>query len=162
MDQDSAFVGFAAWHILKSQYLENEMPQTESLREIVEQLANIDPALSPVAKGNLREDLLVKGLHALAAEYGKEIEFTRIEGNGDMRFNIKGERQYDKVEYGEELAAVLSRVPHRTGVQPTDAALLPENNWCWLNHFAVERLLVEAVDLVPSAIASSASQVPGM
>jgi len=126
----------------------------ERLRNAIEALRNLDRSLKPVQLGDAREKALVEGLHGLAAEYGREIEFTMINGanNGDMKFVIKPSRpgQYDGT-YGEELAAWLSMVPRRTGITYTDAPVLPQNNWCYINHFAVEHLLTEIV----------AKQMPG-
>lgn len=114
---------------------------SNDLEDAINTLWNIDPDLKPVPFGNQREAAIVAGLHALAAHYGKEIDFTRIDGNGELDFNIKGASRGLKVEYGEELAAVISQVPRRTGISPTVSAVLPENNWCRINHFHAERLL---------------------
>ncbi len=78
---------------------------SESLTSIVDELNNLDHgAMSPVEYARRREDCLVRGLNALAAEYGKEIETTRIEANGDMRFNIKGADRHRPVEYGRAVS----------------------------------------------------------
>lgn len=111
------------------------------LETSIRNLYALDGNQSPVELARQRENTLVAGLHALAAHFGKEIEHTMIDARGDMAFVIKGAREGLGGEYGPELAEILSKVPHRTGVQFTDAALLPENNWCWINHFKVDRLL---------------------
>ena len=108
----------------------------DRLRTALTALLTLDTTLKPVPFADAREAALIDGLHGLAAEYGHTIAFTHINANGEMAFNLA-----HGGHYGEPLAAWLSRVPHRTGVSPTTARLLPENNWCWLNHFDVERLL---------------------
>jgi hypothetical protein len=112
------------------------------LEEKILNLWNVDqPDLTPVEFANRRETAIVEGLHALAAHFGKEIDFTRIDANGELDFNIKGAARGMGGAYGEDLAEILSRVPRRTGVISTDAAVLPENNWCRINHFDAETLL---------------------
>lgn len=119
------------------------------LNQAIIELKNLDKNLSPVEMGRQREDALVKGLHGLAERFGKKIDFTHIDANGEMNFNLSNPRMEAGVEYGQELAAIISRVPRRTGHRPTDFPMLPENNWCRINHFDVERLLL-SLDLEPS------------
>ncbi len=114
---------------------------SHDLEETINRLWNLDTTLKPAPYGNARETAIVEGLHALAAHFGKEIDFTRIDANGELNFNLKGSAQGLGGEYGEELAAIISQVPRRMGVSPTDAAMLPQNNWCRINHFDAERLL---------------------
>jgi hypothetical protein len=114
---------------------------SHDLEETINRLWNLDTSLKPVPFGDARENAIVDGLHALAGHFGKEIDFTCIDANGELNFFIKGASQGLGGEYGEELAALLSNVPRRTGVSSTTAAVLPENNWCRINHFAAEKLL---------------------
>jgi len=114
---------------------------TDSLKDSIQRLWDIDENLTPFQKGNQREDAIVAGLHGLAAHFGKEIDFTRIDANGELNFNIKGAAQGLGGEYGEGLAAYLSEVPRRTGISATSSPVLPQNNWCRINHFDAERLL---------------------
>lgn len=114
---------------------------TDQLETAIRSLWNIDPELRPVPYGDAREKAIVAGLHALAANYGKEIEFTCIDSRGELAFNIKGAREGRGGEYGEDLAAVLSLVPRRTGTVWTTSPVLAQNNWCWINHFEAEALL---------------------
>jgi hypothetical protein len=118
-----------------------ETPMTDTLETAIRELWNIDPDLLAYPYANAREKAITAGLHALAAVYGKEIEYTYINARGEFQFNILGAREGRGGEYGEELAAVLSHVKHRTGMDSTSSPLLPENNWCWINHFEAERLL---------------------
>jgi len=128
----------------------------DRLRDAIDAYRNLDRSLKPYPLGQAREAVLIDFLHGLAAEYGREIDATRINGNGEMAFNVIGRHGPGPGRpcgpYGEELAAWLSTVPRRTGVSPTTAPVLPENGWCWINHFHVERLLVDvAAKLAPEA-----------
>jgi len=114
---------------------------SNDLEEAINTLWNVDPDLKPVQFADRREDAIVAGLHGLAAHFGKEIEFTRIDANGELNFNLKGASRGLGGEYGEELAAVISQVPRRMGIYPTERPMLPQNNWCRINHFDAERLL---------------------
>ena len=109
---------------------------SQALKDAIYRLNNLDHTLKPVQLGDQREAALVDGLHALAAHYGLEIEFTHIDANGEMKFTTKGGEPY-----GEELAAWLSTIPRRYGIQPTTAPVTSSANWGRLNHFDVERLL---------------------
>lgn len=106
---------------------------------------NAETALSPVAFADKREAALIEGLHGLAQEYGRAINPTRIDRNGEMSFNIIGDHGPGNGRpsglFGEDLARWLSMVPRRFGDRPTTAPVLPENGWCRINHFDVERLL---------------------
>ncbi len=117
---------------------------SHDLEETIIRLWNLDTSLKPVPFGDAREKAIVDGLHALAGHFGKEIDYTYIDANGELNFFIKGASQGLGGEYGEELAALLSQVPRRTGISATDAPVLPENNWCRINHFAAEKLLMLA------------------
>lgn len=102
-----------------------------------------------------REAILIEGLNGLAEEYGRKIHPTYINANGEMDFFVVGPEGLGEGRpsgtYGEELAAWLAKVPRRTGVSPTEAAPLPENGWCRINHFDVERLLsLVAQEKLPS------------
>lgn len=110
---------------------------TPRLTRAIHALRHLDRTLKPVQLGTAREGALIEGLHALAEAHGRTIEPTRIDTNGDMRFVV----QYG-LGYGSSLAPVLSRVPRRTGVAPYAGPCIPENGWCFINHFDVERLLL--------------------
>lgn len=114
---------------------------TDKLETAIRDLWNIDPDLLPFPYANAREKALAAGLHALAAMHDKEIEYTYIDSRGEFQFNILGSREGRGGRYGEGLAEILSLVPRRTGISPTSSPVLPENNWCWINHFEAERLL---------------------
>lgn len=122
----------------------------DCLKGAVETLRNPDTSMKPVQLGDQREAALVAGLHGLAEEFGKQISHTYIDSNGEMAFNIIGPEGNTPGascgQYGEELAAWLSTVPRRTGARPTTSPILPENGWCRINHFDVERLLLAVAE----------------
>jgi hypothetical protein len=117
----------------------------DRLKNALLALRNLDTSLKPVQLADQRETALVEGLHGLAEEYGRKLCYTRIDAHGEMNFNIVGAdgegANRANGRYGEELAEWLSQVPRRTGVNSTNAPVLPENGWCRINHFDVERLL---------------------
>jgi len=100
--------------------------------------------LMPVQFANAREHALVEGLHGLAAQYGKQLRHTSIDANGELAFIIEGPVSGRGAcgQYGEELSALLTTVPTRTGVVAFARKVLPENGWCYINHFVVEKLLL--------------------
>lgn len=135
---------------------------SHDLEEAVNRLWNLDTTLKPFPLANAREKAIVDGLHGLAAHYGKEIEYTYIDARGELGFVIEGASRGNGGEYGEDLARMLSNVPHRTGYASTTAALLPENNWCHINHFAAEKLLKIAGEEIFGIIGPDASPKAAM
>lgn len=113
---------------------------TNKLEDAINRLYNLDRSLSPLALGRQREAAIVDGLNALAAHYGKEIDYTYIDSRGDLKFNIKGADRGEG-QYGEELAAQLSKVPTRTGMTAIKSEVMGQNNWLYINHFDAEHLL---------------------
>lgn len=107
------------------------------LRKAIHDLKSIDPDLPPYPHSQAREAALVEGLHGLAAHFNRTIMRTYIDSRGELGFVIA-----NKETYGSGLAEVLSLVPRRTGVSTTSVTPLPQNSWCYINHFHVERLLM--------------------
>jgi hypothetical protein len=113
---------------------------TNRLETAINNLYDLDSSLSPMALGNAREAAIVEGLKALAEHFGKEIQFTYIDSNGDFKFNIEGaDRGHG--QFGEGLAAMLSKVATRTGSVATEGCVLAQNNWTFINHFQAEKLI---------------------
>lgn len=113
---------------------------TDRLESAINDLYSIDRSLNPLEFSRAREAVLIEGLHALAEHFGKEIEHTYIDSNGDLKFHIEGARKGEG-EFGDELAATLSKVATRSGAQASKTVILGQNNWTWLNHFEAEKLL---------------------
>lgn len=132
---------------------------TDRLRDALMALRNLDTSLKPVQFADARETALIEGLRALAAESGRELGFTRIDARGEIAVNVVGPEGdgpgRPSGQYGEELAAWLSTVPRRTGTAPYDGPVLPENGWCRINHFDVERLLKLVAERTLDAEASA-------
>ena len=98
-----------------------------------------DTTLKPVQRGDKREAILADFLVALGKEFDVKIQRSRIDANGEMNINVDTSEGYGT--YGDEFAALISTQPRRTGIYPTEVAMLPENNWCKMNHFSVEKLM---------------------
>ncbi len=92
--------------------------------------------MTPLEMSRAREALISDGLKELAARHGHTIALPRIDGNGEFAFVVEG-------QYGEGLAAALNRIPVRCGVAYTKGFVLACNNWCRINHFDAERMLIE-------------------
>lgn len=114
----------------------------KTLNDALVALITLDRTLKPVQLADARESALIQGLNGLAAEYGREIEPTRIDANGEMNFFMKGSAEGRGQPYGPELAAWLSTIATRTGTDPKKGPTEPGSNWCRIHHFEVERLLL--------------------
>jgi hypothetical protein len=115
------------------------------LKAAIEAYNSLDRSLPPVPFAQERENALVEFLHGIAAEFGREIDVTRIDSRGDMAFNVvepghSGPHRRTG-RYGDDLAALISLVPRRTGIHYIESPTDGMNGWCHINHFAVERLL---------------------
>lgn len=89
-----------------------------------------------------RERLLLDGIVALAGMHGFIMERpTSIDGRGEVAIFGARINQIERHGYGPAFAELLSTIPHRCGTQPTMGTVLPESNWCWVNHFDLAALL---------------------
>ncbi len=135
---------------------QNPSPKTGTgiteLRRLIGQLGVLqrqadEGKVSPLGAGRLREGLLSKGLRILAAEAGIELrEPLQINANGE--YAVIAEMTDPSLRsmgasgpYGAAFAALLRRFDTRTGQFAVKGHVLPENGWCWMNHFEVERML---------------------
>lgn len=125
---------------------------TDALKQAVARLTETHQLfakgeLSSVAHGDQRETALAAALIALAATHGVTLEGPlHIDSRGEFRLvacpadgspaKLGGGR------YGAEFAAILNQHHPRCGVLPT-AVLDSASNWCYMNHFEVERMVVE-------------------
>lgn len=123
---------------------------SDALKQAVARLTEVHQLfskgeLSSVAHGDQREAALAAALNALAAKHGVALE-------GPLHINSRGEfrlvacpldgspAKLGGGRYGAELAAILNPHHPRCGVLPT--AVLDESaNWCYMNHFDVERMV---------------------
>lgn len=111
----------------------------ESLPTVADYVRQLDLAQKssfglPLA--DRREELLAQALRTIASDCGVELkEPLHIDSRGEVSVVAQSG------QYGEAFAAWLSDYPRRTGLAPTSCAVLPESNWCYINHFNLERLV---------------------
>ena len=103
---------------------------------------------SPVAVAGKREIALANGLRLLARWHSKEFrEPLSINSVGEIELIIKNPDAAEEQagfcgRYGDALAARIARYNPRTGTQPSNH-MSPDNGWCYMNHFDVERMLTD-------------------
>jgi hypothetical protein len=103
----------------------------------------------PVQQADAREAALAAGLRRLAKRHGIAFrEPLQIDSRGEFPLVVSNGTPKDGPQdfcgqYGEALAAVISRHNPRTGRVPT-SYMSPENGWCRMNHFDVQAMLEEA------------------
>jgi len=83
-----------------------------------------------------REAILGEGLVDLLARFGHHIRKPYIDANGEISLETE-------TPYGEELAAILNTIPVRHGISPTQGHVEATGCWCRINHFDLEKLLLE-------------------
>lgn len=94
--------------------------------------------------GQAREKELVEGLKRLAKAHGKTFKgLYGIDARGEISIIVDNGGNFGCGEYGDDLAALLSRHNPRTGIYPTKH-MDARNGWCHMNHFDVARMLEEA------------------
>lgn len=97
-----------------------------------------------------REPVLCDALDKLAQSFGVQLVTPIfVDSRGELPIQVKqephaplGQPQVPQNTYGEGFAALLSRYSPRTGLEPT-AFLDPSNTWCRMNHFMVEKMVLE-------------------
>jgi hypothetical protein len=120
---------------------------TPRLTAALKALADLDRTLNPVDLSRAREAALIEGLQALADAYGKTLMPPSIDGRGDMSFTLSPPN--GGPTYGVDLAAWLNEIPVAYGMtNHMQGHVLPQNNWCRINHFNVERLLEKVQEAV--------------
>lgn len=100
--------------------------------------------IKPLQHSDLREKYLSAALNAMAGDFGVKLnQPLQINSNGEYAVTaLPKDINHDAGGFGQELSTVLNRHNPRTGVRP-GATLLPENGWCYLNHFDAERMVFE-------------------
>ncbi len=106
-------------------------------------------AMKPVPFANQRERILAAALDTLAADCGVRLQMPlQIDSRGEFSIVAVHEdgrnTTYGCGPYGAEFAALLNQHKPRTGTLPGD--VLPENGWCYMNHFEVERMVCKVFD----------------
>lgn len=115
-------------------------------QQAMQALRDSATAGTPVQIGDAREKALGTALAAMAAELGTSLESTHIDARGEFRVVVPAGTAADQRQgvcghYGEAFAKWLCTVPTRTGAVAHTGYVLPENGWCYINHFDVERLV---------------------
>lgn len=107
----------------------------------VEALAIAQQAGGALQIGNAREAALIDGLMAIAEAAGALLQRpVSIDAGGEISvFGIRDKFGFSTA-YGADFAALISAIPRRTGFS-TKSPVLPENSWCYINHFDVEALI---------------------
>lgn len=101
--------------------------------------------VSSVEHGYRRGVALCSAIFEMAACMGASLEKPiSIDSRGEIHVVTKGKSHWDRGSgrYGEEFASWLNKANPRTGIAP-GAVMLPEAGWCYLNHFNVEKLVLE-------------------
>ena len=116
----------------------------EDLRILDEELKSHQ--ISAFEHSRLREDALITALHMTADICGVTLKPTHINALGDFTISAVDPDPAKRMfcgRYGEQFAALLSTVSWRTGVVADKGKMLPENGWCYVNHFEVERMVTQ-------------------
>lgn len=102
-----------------------------------------------VANGYQREKAIGDALRAMAADFGLELGPVNIRSDGDIAitavYGPANPQTYPAtaLKFGE-FAKWLNVAKTRTGMQcyGYKAVLTPDANWCFINHFAAEKLVL--------------------
>ena len=104
--------------------------------------------LSPLEHGRQRGAAIAKALVNMAADCGVKLQQpVGIDSNGEFSIvveQVRG-REWGNDVLGKLFAEILNQHNPRTGVAP-GAIMLPENCWCRMNHFEVEKMVVSYVE----------------
>lgn len=105
---------------------------------------------SPVMHSNLRQSALVIALTELAEAHDVKLQLPLgIDSNGEFSLVAMpadgSSPQNGCGRYGDEFADLLNGYQPRTGTWP-GATMLPESGYCKMNHFEVERMIVDVAN----------------
>lgn len=104
--------------------------------------------IKSVQHGDKRLGLMRKGLQLIADSFNFPAVIGHCDSRGEFGFaGNNGNPNEGCQGFGKELAALLSQIETRTGISSRKGEVLPENGWCNINHFDVERLLHIAADI---------------
>ena len=100
--------------------------------------------LTPMGHRDARESAMVKALAALAKEFDVQIlEPIHVDSRGELKIvAIHPDGRPPSMGCGQfgAFAELLSRNRARMGIAP--GHISPENGWCMMNHFDVERMVL--------------------
>lgn len=94
---------------------------------------------------DIREASLASALQAMANEHGVQLE-TPLQINSRGEFNVVAKNinpasPFRSSSFGDTFSKILNQYNPRTGTLP-GAIMIAESSWCYLNHFEVERLVL--------------------
>lgn len=97
----------------------------------------------PVQQADAREAAIAKGLRNFAKHFGFELkEPLHINGNGEYMLSVVNPESREYCGRFGDAVEFMNRHNPRTGIVP-GARLIPENGWCYMNHFSVAKMLEE-------------------
>lgn len=104
-------------------------------------------SMTSVAYSLMRSRALLDALRGVVFMHGVELEEPlQIDSNGEVSLIAKNPNGpasiYGSGHFGKDLADLITEYRPRTG-QAYGANLSPENGWCKMNHFDVERMVVD-------------------
>lgn len=106
--------------------------------------------IPPLKHSNSRKVALVFALIELAVEHGVTLQLPlEIDANGEFSLVAMpadgSSPDYGAGHFGKSFAELLNAYSPRTGVAP-GATMLPESGWCKMNHFKVERMILDVAN----------------
>lgn len=108
--------------------------------------------LLPWPEGQRRTEAMADGLRQLAERHGiKFREPLHPNANGEFSLVVEGSKPGETGHYGEAVAALIAKHGSRTGVigYGYHNHRAASDGWCWMNHFAVQRMLEDAEGFQP-------------
>lgn len=103
-------------------------------------------SINPSQHRYAREDAMSKAMDALAGAHGVNLQKPlQLDSNGEMSLVAMpldgSDPRYGTGQFGT-LSAVLNQYQPRCGVAP-GAVLPPQMGWCRMNHFQVEKMILD-------------------
>lgn len=113
------------------------MAHCEQLSEVNNQFFKRNEITS-LEHSRVREKALIQAVESMAICYGTQLKhIVGIDSRGEISMVCDGSKQY-----GERFAAALSHFNTRTGALPLKRHVIPENSWCYMNHFEAEKMVL--------------------
>lgn len=116
--------------------------------------ARVSGELKPVQAGDKRETALCKGVVAVARYYGDVLKtIIGIDANGEFSIASKPVKPFDLAGVPFSAAfceALNTHTRPRCGVLPGAVMEPDHSNWCRINHFEAERMVLSIADALES------------